>query len=132
MRFSRFAKGQRPYKRVKGTMTGLEKRWAAALDARQTDGEVEWYGFECATLKLAGDTRYTPDFMVMLADGTLEFHETKGFMEEAAFVRIKVAADKFPFRFVLIRARSKKDGGGLDVKVIGSEAAAPSRPAGVE
>lgn len=122
MKFTRFAKGQRPYRRVKGTMTGLERRWGEMLELRLRAGEIEWYLFESVTLKLADDTRYTPDFAVMLADGTLEFHEVKGWMEEAAFVRIKVAAEKFPIRFLLVRAKDRKANSGWDVKVIGQAA----------
>ncbi|MGD0968655.1 MAG: hypothetical protein ABR949_10240 [Candidatus Aquilonibacter sp.] len=63
-------------------------------------------------MKLAPDTRYTPDFAVMLADGSLEMHETKGFMREDALVKIKLAAELFPFRFFLV----KRDRDGWDVK----------------
>lgn len=80
-------------------MNQTEARYAQLLDLRQKAGEVLWWRFEGVTLKLADDTRYTPDFVVMLADGSMECHETKGFWRDDALVKIKVAAATFPFRF---------------------------------
>ena len=75
-----------------------------------------WYRYEGITLKLAMDTRFTPDFIVMDKDGFLEVHEVKGFMRDDAHVKLKVAAEQFPFKFFLIRLIPKKDGGGWDIK----------------
>lgn len=76
--------------------------------------------YERITLKLADDTRYTPDFFVLMKDGLIELHEVKGFMEDHARVKIKVAAEMFPmFAFMLARKRAKKDGGGWDIKRVG-------------
>lgn len=33
-------------------------------------------------------------------------------------VKIKVAAEEYPFRFVLVYAKSKKDGGGFRVESV--------------
>jgi hypothetical protein len=58
---------------------------------------------------LGDDTRYTPDFMVIKNDGTIEFHEVKGFMRPAARVKIKVAARMFPwFRWYICWASGKE------------------------
>ena len=46
--------------------------------------------------------------MVVRPDGTLEFHEVKGFWRDDARVKIKTAADKFPF--VFIAAKQTKTG----------------------
>lgn len=108
-----FARG-RTVRHKPGTMNKLEARYADALTARLLAGEIVAYWFERFTFKLADDTRYTPDFMVQLPDGTLEAHETKGFMEEDAKVKIKVFAEAFPFRCVVVRAKAKRDGGGWD------------------
>ena len=62
--------------------------------------------------KLADDTRYTPDFMVMLADGQLQSHEVKGYWTDDARVKTKVAAALFPLEFIAIKKKAKKDGGG--------------------
>lgn len=60
--------------------------------------------------------RYTPDFAVMLADGVIEMHEVKGYWTEDARAKIKVAANKFPFRFVAVYKQAKKDGGGWRIE----------------
>lgn len=62
-------------------------------------------------------TFYTPDFAVMTANGTMEMHEVKGFWQDDARVKIKVAAESYPFRFVAVKAKSKKDGGGWSFEV---------------
>lgn len=118
-----FAKG-RAARRTPGTMNGLEAKYAATLAIDLATGNIAAYWFEAVTLKLAPDTRYTPDFLVMHNDGTLEFREVKGFMEDDAWVKLKVAADKFPFRFTLIRQKLKREGGGWDVKELNTEGAA--------
>lgn len=110
--FPRFAKG-RPVRRASGEMNNVEATYADLLERRRLAGEVAWYVFEGVTLKLARDTRYTPDFFVMLADDTLECHECKGFWEDDAKVKIKVAAQLFPFRFVAVRKLPKREGGGF-------------------
>ena len=105
----RIARGRR--RRVEG-MNGLEQEYAGLLELRRHAGEVVWWAFEAMTFRLADDTRYTPDFAVMLADGQMEIHETKGHWEDDAKVKIKVAASMFPFRFFALRKRPKKEGGG--------------------
>ncbi len=92
-----------------GVMNKLETRYSLILDARKAAGEIVEYWFEAITLKLAPDCRYTVDFFVQLADGTFEAHETKGRWMDDARVKIKVAADKFPFSFVAW-SYSKKTG----------------------
>ena len=116
----RFAKGFRK-RHEPGTMNGSEREYAGMLKARELAGEIAQVWFEAWTFKLAPDTRYTPDFVVMLSDGTLEAHEVKGFMEDDAWVKLKVAAQLLPLRFVLAKKRAKKDGGGWEIKNVGEE-----------
>jgi hypothetical protein len=80
-------------------MNGTERKYAQLLELRQKAGEILWWKFEGLTLKLADDTRYTPDFVVMLKDGMIECHETKGHWRDDALVKIKVASAQFPFKF---------------------------------
>lgn len=99
-----------------GTMNKLETAYAEELERRKLIGEVADYRFEELKLRLAKRTYLTVDFFVMLADGTLEAHECKGFMEDDAAVKLKVAAEKFWwFKFYLVQARRKRDGGGFTV-----------------
>ena len=88
---------------VKDGMNSLERRYADYLRTLQLAGEIHSFAFERHNLKLADRTYYKPDFEVMLPDGSIEFHEVKGFMMDDANVKIKVAAQQFPqyvFRLV--------------------------------
>ncbi len=94
-------------------MNKTETEYAALLEARRRTGEIIRWRFEPVRFVLGKGSVYTPDFEVVLPDGTLEYHETKGHWREAAKVRIKVAATKFnDRRFVAIVKRAKKLGGG--------------------
>jgi hypothetical protein len=95
-----------------GTMNKTEAAYAATLEQRKQAGEVVWFKFEGLKFRLADNTFYTPDFAVMLADGSLEAHEVKGFWQDDARAKIKIAADLYPLRFVAVQALPKKDGGG--------------------
>lgn len=87
-----------------GVMNKTESAYAEYLEALKIGGAVLWYAFEPVTFRLAKKTSYTPDFLVMLNDMTLECHEVKGFWQDDARVKVKVAADQFPFlKFVAIR-----------------------------
>jgi hypothetical protein len=96
-----------------GVRNKLEAAYELELEAQKQRGEILWYQFEGITFKLAKDTRYTPDFVVMLANGELECRETKGFFRDDAKIKLKVASALFPFRFVAIYAIPKKQGGGF-------------------
>jgi hypothetical protein len=111
----------RAVRRKPGTMNKLETAYAERLKALLAEGKIARWGFEDHTLKLAHDTRYTPDFSVVADDGVIELHEVKGFFEDHAKVKIKVAAAMFPYRFYLVRKRAVKDGGGWEIKRIGGE-----------
>lgn len=95
-----------------GVMNKTEQAYASHLEAKKAAGEVLWYRFEGVKLRLADSTFYTPDFAVMVADGIMECHEIKGFMHDDANVKVKVAADSYPFRFWVVRVNPKKNGGG--------------------
>lgn len=84
-------------------MNRLETDYARHLEYRQLVGEVPWFAYEAVKLRLADKTFLTVDFALILKDGTFELHETKGFMEEDANVKLKVAAAQYPFVFRLVR-----------------------------
>lgn len=88
----------------------LETMYATTLEALKKGGAIHDWGVHRITLKLADDTRYTPDFDIVHNDGTIEFRETKGFMRDDAGVKLKVAAKEFPhYRFTLV-TRDRKLG----------------------
>lgn len=91
-----------------GEMNKTEAAYEQYLSHRKLAGEVLWYKFESVKLRLANKTFYTCDFFVMLANGQLEAHEVKGFWQEDARIKTKVAAEQFPFQFVGVQ----RDGDG--------------------
>lgn len=99
-------------------MNKLEAAYAKHLDSRE---DVLKWQFESHKLRLADRTFYTPDFGVLVQqpDGSavFEFHEVKGFWEDDARVKIKVAAEThWMFRFVAVKAVAKKRGGGWSME----------------
>jgi hypothetical protein len=82
-------------------------------------GELLWYRFEGMKFRLADNTFYTPDFALMRLDGQIEIHEVKGFWQDDARVKIKVASEMYPFKFIAVKAKAKKDGGGWGYEVFG-------------
>jgi hypothetical protein len=100
VRFTRLAKGitHKP-----GRMNKLEESYSWELEKRRLAGQLLWYRFEGMKVRLADNTFYTPDFFVMLTDGSLEAHEVKGFWQDTARVKIKVAAEHYPFLFRAIK-----------------------------
>lgn len=90
-------------------MNRTEQAYGDHLQRQLRAGTITWWGFEAMTFKLATDTRYTPDFIVMMADASIRCIDTKGtrankatgtstyFAEEDSKIKIKVAAKMFPF-----------------------------------
>lgn len=99
-----------------GAMNRTEAAYERELSDAKAIGDVLWYRFEGVKLRLADNTFYTPDFAVMVATGQIEMHEVKGFWADDARVKIKVAAEQYPFRFIAVTARPKKAGGGWAVE----------------
>lgn len=97
-----------------GQKNKTEQAYGDHLEQRRIAGEVAWYKFEGVKLRLADNTFYTPDYAVMLVDGQMEMHEVKGHWTDDARVKVKVAADLYPFRFIALKARAKKAGGGWE------------------
>lgn len=116
---ARFALGRLPA----GVMNKSEAAYDRYLEAETMSGKVLWRKFEGIKLRLADSTFYTADFAVLAADGVLELHEVKGFWGDDDRAKIKIAADLYPIRFIAVRAKSKKDGGGWERETFGREPA---------
>lgn len=99
-----------------GQKNKTEQEYEMYLESLKQSQKILWYTFEGVKFRLADNTFYTPDFSVMLSDGTIEIHEVKGFWTDDARVKIKVAADKYPFRFLAIKKKPKKSGGGWEIE----------------
>lgn len=83
-----------------GKMNQLETQYGLHLCKLRDAGAILEYSFEVETLKI-GEKRcsYTPDFRVIMPDGTIEFHEVKGFWRDDARVKLKAAAAQHPYVF---------------------------------
>ncbi len=89
---------------VADRMNKLETRYAMHLDVQKELGHIVLWRYEEVKFRLADRTWYTPDFYIITAAGKIELHETKGFMQEDANVKIKSVAEKFQeLTFVLVR-----------------------------
>ena len=108
----RFALGRLPT----GTMNKTEAAYAEHLEQQRRRGEILWFKFEALKFRLADNTFYTPDFLVLNVHSFVEMHEVKGFWQDDARVKIKVAASIYPFKFLAVTPRAKKRGGGYDVE----------------
>jgi len=87
-------------------MNKLEHRYAEHLTIEQHQGEIEAFRFEPLKLRLADRTFVELDFLVVAKDRVIELHEVKGHWEDDARVKIKVAAELFPwFRFYGVQWR---------------------------
>jgi len=74
-----------------------EKAYAEFLTMAQAAGIVQFWAPEPWSIRLADKTRYTPDFFVVLADGTPCLCEIKGFWAwDDSKVKHKVARELFP------------------------------------
>lgn len=113
--------------RTPGAMNKTESSFAAVLEGKRRSGQIARYEFEPLQLILSHAPRisYTPDFLVVEADGTLTIYEIKaawkdkktgryvaGWRDDAR-VKFKVAADRWPeFRFIAAAKLPQKAGGG--------------------
>jgi len=111
-----------------GQMNKGEAAYAAFLESEKHAGRVLWWRFEGLKLRLADNTFYTPDFAVLNSDCVMECHEVKGFWQDDARAKIKIAADLYPFRFLALKARAKKYGGGWEEEDFSRTDADPQVP----
>ena len=98
--------GRARARHVIGKMNKTEEAYSQVLEARKLEGSIRDWKFEAIKLRLASLTYYSSDFLVIAGDDVVELHEVKGFWEDDARVKIKVAAEQFPwFRFVGVTRR---------------------------
>lgn len=93
-----------------GVMNKTEQKYAHHLETQKINGEIQYYAFDSIKFRLANKTFYSPDFIVLKANGQLEAHEVKGHWEDDARVKIKVAASMHPIPFVAVYWNSKTNG----------------------
>jgi hypothetical protein len=107
-----------------GEMNKTEKAYSLYLEGLMHIGEIIWWRFEGIKFKLADNCHYSPDFAIMKPDGEIQIIDVKGsltFIQDDAKVKIKVAAEEYPFRFFLVAPRAKSRGGGWENKEVGNK-----------
>lgn len=102
----------------KGSMNQTEAAYAEHLEARKLAGEILDYKFHPMNIRLAKNTFYEVDFLVLAADMGLEIHETKGgFTSDKGQLKIKLVGETMPwFRMLKVTKKLKREGGGWKVE----------------
>jgi hypothetical protein len=114
-------------------MNATERRYyEQRIRPREITREVLWWAFEPWGLRLGEKCSYSPDFVLLVADGSIECHEVKAGWrssngqvgQEASRVRLRAAASRFPFLiFVCAAEKPKREGHGWVVEEIQSDGA---------
>lgn len=102
----------------KGTMNKTEAAYAEELASQKATGKILDFKFHPMRIRLADNTYYEVDFLVLHADRSLAIHETKGgFTSEKGQMKIKLVAEIMPwFGMLKVTRLAKKDGGGWKVE----------------
>lgn len=84
-----------------------EANYARYLNWLKERGEIKSWEFEPDTFEFTnikkGTRFYTPDFKIITVDGSTEYHEVKGWMDEKSKIKIKRMKKYYPeIKLVLI------------------------------
>jgi hypothetical protein len=99
-----YALGRR---KLPGQMNKTEAAYAVELENLKHAGAILWSKFEGIKLRLADNTFFNVDFAVMTSGLELQMHEVKPrkgdtyYTEDDAKMKVKIAADQYPFRFFI-------------------------------
>lgn len=87
-----------------------EANYARYLNWLQARGKVASWEYEPQIFRFPvkrGNKGYTPDFKVHFNDGTYEWHEVKGWMDDASRIKLKRFALHFPEESIRLRLIDK-------------------------
>ncbi len=80
--------------------SGWEANYARYLNWLITQGQIVSWEYEADTFEFhkikKGIRFYTPDFKILNNDGTYEYHEIKGYMDDASATKLKRMARYYP------------------------------------
>ena len=79
----------------------LERRYYDQLKLRQLAGEVVFFLMQ-TPFHLPGGVKYVVDFTVFLADGEVEFVDTKGRDTKMSIAKRKIVEDLFPIKIKIV------------------------------
>lgn len=101
-------------KMAKDQMNKTERLYADRLDEQKRRGEIIDWKFHPMNVRLAANTFYEIDFLVLHGNMRLAIHEVKGgFTTEKGQMKIKLCAEALPwFDFIKATKLAKKAGGG--------------------
>lgn len=91
--------GKRPDLGNQYFRSSWEANWARYLNWLRDQGEIEWWEYEADTFEFPvkrGSRFYTPDFKIKNADGTIEYHEVKGYMDQRSRTKLRRMAKYYP------------------------------------
>lgn len=82
----------------KGTMNKTEAAYAQQIEAQRRAGLIHAWKFHAIKVRLADNTFYEVDFLVVAADMGLEIHEVKGgYTSDKGQLKIKLCAETLPW-----------------------------------
>lgn len=81
----------------------LEARYYAQLKLRQKAGDIVFF-LRQTPFHLPGGVKYVVDFTVFLADGTIEFIDTKGKDTPMSLAKRKMVEDLYPIEIKIVKA----------------------------
>ncbi|WP_429565724.1 hypothetical protein [Paraburkholderia sp. MM6662-R1] len=101
----------------KNRMNRTETAYAALLEQRRLAGDILAWDFHPFNVRLATNTFYEIDWLVIAADRGVEIHETKGGLTtDKGQVKLKLCGERLPyFRMFKVTRLPKKAGGGWRV-----------------
>ena len=79
----------------------LERRYYDQLKVRQSSGEVIFFLMQ-TPFQLPGNVKYVVDFTVFLADGSVEFVDTKGRDTVLSIAKRKMVEDLYPIEIKIV------------------------------
>jgi hypothetical protein len=102
----------------KDQMNGTERAYADLLAIEKAAGRILDWKFHPMNVRLAGNTFYEVDFLVLDADCKISIREIKGtYTTDKGQMKIKLCAEAMPwFQFLKITKTPKKMGGGWKVE----------------
>ena len=107
----KFAPGRA--RRAEGAMSGPERARARELETDRQAGLIREWHYEPLSFRLGRGLSYTPDFLVIDADGLLTAEEVKGkagWLDAKSKVKWKAAGERYRWlRFVALVERKKAE-----------------------
>lgn len=92
-----------------------EANWARYLNWLRDNGQITGWAYEAETFEFPvrrGSRFYTPDFRVTNPDGSVEYHEVKGYMDAKSATKIRRFRKYYPgHKLILIEADTYYDMG---------------------